>query len=277
MRSLLIRSSPRAVRLSATIVALALLLTASALRAQGAESNVPGYAEQIKSALSEASLGNFAEAREHFRRAHALDPSARTLRGLGMVEFELSHYVESARLLNQALDSAVKPLSGKLRGETEALLARAREYIGVVRVSSEPKSAALIVDGSLVELGPSRTITLPVGDHVFELRSDGFLPAKKVLTVEGGESTTLTVKLVAVTGDDERSPRPLGDPRHDQPVASKPLAHRWWFWLTLGVVVAAGGATAALLLTRKQEPLDAYTTRNSPPGSTIKTLTVGSY
>ncbi len=263
--------------LAATLLAVALLFTAPALHAQGAESNVPGYAEQIKNALNEAALGNFAEAREHFRRAHALDPSARTLRGLGMVEFELSHYVESVRLLNQALDSEVKPLSGKLRSETESLLVRAREYIGVVRVSSEPKSAAVIVDGSLAELGPSRTITLPVGDHVFELRSDGFLPAKKVLTVEGGESTTLALKLVAVASDDEPSSQPLGGPRHDEPVASKPLAHKWWFWLTLGVVVAAGGATAAILLTREGEQIDAYTTRNSPAGSTIKTLTLGSY
>jgi tetratricopeptide (TPR) repeat protein len=267
-------------------LALLLILAAAPLsrtRAQSADadtragndSSVPGYAEQIKNALNEAALGNFAEAREHFRRAHALDPSARTLRGLGMVEFELSHYLESARLLAQALDSNAKPLAGKLRVETEALLQRAREYIGTVRVISEPKSAAVMVDGAVIELGLSRSTSLPVGDHVFELRAEGYLPAKRIVKVDGGETVQLDLKLVAAA-ESAQHPEPFVSRTRDAP-AAKPLAKRWWFWLSLGVVVAAGGATAAILLTRKDREIDAYTTRNSPPMSTIKTLSVGVY
>jgi hypothetical protein len=67
-----------------------------------------------------------ARAREELRRAHAIFPNARTLRGLGMVEFELRSYVQSVQLLEQALAASVKPLDGKLRTDTEALLARAQ-------------------------------------------------------------------------------------------------------------------------------------------------------
>jgi tetratricopeptide (TPR) repeat protein len=242
----------------------------------GAESAQPGYAEQIKSALNEAALGNFAEAREHFRRAHALDPSARTLRGLGMVEFELSHYVESARLLAQALDANVKPLSGKLRSETEALLERAREYVGAVRVVSEPKSAAVMVDGALVDLGSSRSVSLTVGDHVFELRADAYLPAKQIVKVNGGETVRLDVKLVPAPSSVQAT-GPLDMPKRDAPAAAQPTARKWWLWVTVGVVLAGGAATAAILLTRKDKEIDAYTTKNSPPMSTIKTLTLGAY
>ena len=86
------------------------------------EAPPPGYSETISDAVHELELGNFAEAREQFRRAHAVSPNARTLRGLGVTEFELRNYGESAELLQQALDSDVKPLEGKLRSDAEKLL-----------------------------------------------------------------------------------------------------------------------------------------------------------
>jgi hypothetical protein len=264
--------------LVALLVAFAWLSSlgpAQSARAQGpaeAESPSPAYAEHIKSALSETALGNFAEAREHFRRAHAIDPSARTLRGLGMVEFELSHYVDSARFLSEALRSNVKPLSGKLRSETEALCERARQYVGSVQVVTDPRSAAVIVDGAVIDLDASRTVTLPVGDHSFEVRSDGRLPAKQVVKVDGGETVRLVLTLVPVApSEGELGPV---DPRtRESPAAAKPLVRKWWFWTTLAVVAAAGG-TAAILLTRKHDSVDAYTTRNTPDGSTFHTLWV---
>jgi hypothetical protein len=45
-----------------------------------------GYREAVDEGLAEMELKNFEEAGEQFRRAHALYPNARTLRGLGFVE-----------------------------------------------------------------------------------------------------------------------------------------------------------------------------------------------
>jgi hypothetical protein len=205
-RSAFVALHTRDALLVVLLVAFALLSSlgpAQSARAEGpaeAESPSPAYAEHIKSALSETALGNFAEAREHFRRAHAIDPSARTLRGLGMVEFELSHYVDSARFLSEALRSNVKPLSGKLRSETEALCERARQYVGSVQVVTDPSSATVIVDGAVIDLDASRTVTLPVGDHSFEVRSDGRMPAKQVVKVDGGETAGMLGGFGGVSG-----------------------------------------------------------------------------
>src|SRR5688572_888187 len=58
----------------------------------------PDYKRAVEEALKEYGLGHFEEARSLFRRAHGIYPNARTLRGLGMVEFELRHYVRAAQL-----------------------------------------------------------------------------------------------------------------------------------------------------------------------------------
>src|SRR5688572_7254192 len=59
----------------------------------------PDYKRAVEEALKEYGLGHFEEARSLFRRAHGIYPNARTLRGLGMVEFELRHYVRASQLL----------------------------------------------------------------------------------------------------------------------------------------------------------------------------------
>jgi hypothetical protein len=52
------------------------------------------YRETIAEALEEYQAQNYLEAYALFARAHALWPSARTFRGLGVVSFELHRYSE---------------------------------------------------------------------------------------------------------------------------------------------------------------------------------------
>src|SRR3954466_6623521 len=64
----------------------------------------PEYRRLIGDALKEYGLEHFEESRSLFERAHMLSPSARTERGLGMVEFELRHYVTAQHLLELSLE-----------------------------------------------------------------------------------------------------------------------------------------------------------------------------
>ncbi|HEX6239538.1 MAG TPA: hypothetical protein VFZ61_01540, partial [Polyangiales bacterium] len=90
LREKQVRLSMHVTRLSATVVLLAIVsIAASATAQSAAKSGPPGYADAIEQALSELEAANYPEAREEFQRAHAIYPNARTLRGLGMVEFEL--------------------------------------------------------------------------------------------------------------------------------------------------------------------------------------------
>src|SRR5262245_48073860 len=92
--------------------------------ASAQDAEPPGYRAAVDEAVTEHQAWHFTEARGLFVRAHALFPNARTLKGLGMVEFELRNYHESAEYLRASLASAVKPLTSELRAEALALLHR---------------------------------------------------------------------------------------------------------------------------------------------------------
>jgi hypothetical protein len=253
---------------------------AQAEASRDAKAQQAAYADEIRAALDEASHDNFVEAREHFRRAHAIEPNARTLRGLGMVEFELRNYAESVQLLEDALASKIKPLEGKLLIETETLLKRAREYIGKIQIFTEPKTTTLVVDGNAVQLDEGRMLTLPVGDHVFEFHAEGRLPARQTIRVNGGEMERHKVVLVPIpstieAGEQEASASGPDLGTRPKQTEATPLVRKWWLWTAVAVVVG-GAATAAILLTRKQdEKVEASSTSNTPSGAIIKTLTLG--
>jgi tetratricopeptide (TPR) repeat protein len=154
----------------------------------------PAYEAEIEAALVEYERGNFLESREHFRLAHAARPSARTLRGLGKVEFELRHYVEARGFLGAALDSADNPLDAELRAEVERLLTRAATYIAELEVQVEPADALLELDGAPLLEG--RVHSLVVGDHVIEARSPGYVTLRRPVLLRGGEQRTLDLTLV---------------------------------------------------------------------------------
>jgi tetratricopeptide (TPR) repeat protein len=266
-------------KLAACCAGVALLWFASVADAQKSAERVPaGYTEAIREALSEFELGNFTESREQFRKAHAIDPNGRTFRGLGVVEFELRHYVESVKLLEQALAATHKPLAGKLRAETEAALERARAYVGEVQVETDPDTATVLVDGELIDRSAPDALRLDVGDHVFEFHAEGRLATKQTVSVKGGATETLRVTL-PLLHDEVAAPATTQqvDLTTPPPVQaeSAPLYTKWWLWTAVGVVVAAGVTTGVILLTQDDDKRTVpFTTKNTPPGSTFQTLTV---
>jgi hypothetical protein len=70
------------------------------------------------------------EARALFLRAHQLQLSARTLRGLGLVEFDLRQYAEATHFLSLALEDKWVPLTEQLKRETSAMIQQSNMFIG---------------------------------------------------------------------------------------------------------------------------------------------------
>jgi tetratricopeptide (TPR) repeat protein len=164
-----------------------------------AESNTesPEYKQAVDAALEEYRLQHFEEARSLFERAHAIDPNARTLRGLGMVEFERRHYVSAAELLGQALKSDRKPLTSEQRKSVEELLTRTQQFIARYNVQVEPDSSGLSVqlDGKPVELGTDRELSLDAGEHTLRISTPNAEPQELRIDVKGGEEQTLRIEL----------------------------------------------------------------------------------
>jgi hypothetical protein len=96
----------------------------------------PGYSALLREGVQRHVDGEWRAARALFLRAHRLFPSARTLRSLGMVEFDLGHYAGSVEYLTRALTASVRPLALDQRAEVRRLLSQ-------VRASASPRAVAL--------------------------------------------------------------------------------------------------------------------------------------
>lgn len=275
-------------RLATALLAAAIALnvaTPIALAQSGAAKSAAsrrepaGYKESVTNALAEFEQANFVEAREHFLRAHRLFPNARTLRGLGMSEYELRNYIDAASYLRQALASEEKRLDGRLRDETAALLARANAYLGTLRLHLQPTTATVRVDGFATELPSSGELTLQVGDHVLDIQAEGRLPERRAIKIEGEQVLEVRVALAEPALAEPVAAAPARPTREDLPPSAPPtpVYKRWWLWTTIAVV-AAGGATAAVLLTRKTErrerPIE---TANTPEGGAVQPARMWSF
>jgi tetratricopeptide (TPR) repeat protein len=222
------------------------------------------YAALIRTALAEMDARNYAEARVLFAKAHALQPSARTERGLGTVEFELRRYTVAAVHFRAALASAVRPLDDAMRREVEQALARAISYTGTLQLALEPAQGALKLDGVRIAI-PTGALQLDLGVHELSYELAGHHPAHERFEVRGGEQSTLRIALVP-QGQSAPSEALAGD--EEARDGSGGLLSRWWFWTAAGVVVAGtaiGVAVAASGDAETQAPL---------PGNLDKTQSV---
>ncbi|MET0340172.1 MAG: hypothetical protein ABW252_04190 [Polyangiales bacterium] len=240
----------RAARSCALLCALSVACMPPRARADAVDAALASeYDRTIDRALDEHERGHFQEAREHFRRAHELMPSARTLRGLGKVEFELRNYGEAVQRLSAALASDVKPLGPDLREEVEHLLERARAYVGEVHVAVQPHTASVSVDGVTVASGPTAALALLVGDHILEFRASGRLPERRHIHVRGGEQVTVQVVLAA---PELHAAAPASFAGERRPSAT-PAYKKWWVWTLTGVALA-GVATGIAVAATRDDP-----------------------
>lgn len=223
---------------------LAASLPGFVARAEGA--NPPGYDVAIDEALAAFDSGSFVAARASFLRAHKILPSARTLRALGMTEFELRRYDEAAAHLALALDSSVRPLTEQQRGEATVLLRKSEDQLATYTLRLAPEHAELRLDGNPVALDAHAALRLTAGEHLLEASAPAYLPWRRELSVRARVNTVLSVQLSPVEQD---IPRPA---EHEDALA--PRKRRWLLWASVSLLVAAGAATGLALALHHDEP-----------------------
>jgi hypothetical protein len=234
------------VKIAACLIIGAFPLLATRARAQ----DVPepaGYREAIDEAVSEFAARRFDESRSLFAHAHALFPNARTLRGLGLAEFELRQYDECTRHLQAALRSTMRPLEGELRADTESLLERGQRYVARYTLRIRPPDAKLLVDGAPpLELEADHLLILKLGVHTLDVHANGFEPNHLQLQVTGGEQQTLDIHLE----------RPAVATNRDAPTEHSAWYESPWLWLSVGVVVSAGAVVGIALATSNHDKME---------------------
>jgi PEGA domain len=230
------------------------MLGAAAPAPAAAEDAPAGYSEAIRGAVQEYQAGNWTEATMLFRRAHALAPSARTHRGLGLCYFEARKYVLAVEHLQAALDDTRRSLSAAQRAAAQQALSRARTMVGEVVVHASPVAAQVLIDGD-VRATVGRAAALDAGPHTIEVRAAGYATQQRKVDVVGEQRSELLVELERRGGAAAVAAAPSASPGAGQAAPADadgsvpvgPIA-------VLGVGVAAlGGSLVTGLLMKGEE------------------------
>jgi hypothetical protein len=181
------------------------------------------YDGVLRQALDEFERGNWIEARAYFERAHALQPSARTLRAIGLCAFEEKQYVLAATTLQQALEHAEKPLDARQRKEVSDTRARAESFIVRYTLELTPADARVEVDGAAPSLDGA-ALRLDPGRHDIVVSADGYQSAQRAIVAQPNMPGSLRVALEPKAAAQRASAQPEAPPV-EPPSAAPTQAH----------------------------------------------------
>lgn len=268
---MILGTPPQLFRRGLLVLVVLALVTASPV-AVAEEASTPDadarYRSALKDALAEYDASHFEEARILFRRAHDINPNARTLRSIGMASFELRDYVAAVRALSAALVDTRKTLNSEQRTHVQGLLERSRMYVDIYSLKITPADARVLIDGRAPDAEPDGTVLLGFGTHNLEVSKPGFVLRTMVVNVRGGERKELAMTLerkpvaAAVTA----TPGATGVSRSSSPGdAASPSGGEGhsgagWFIAAGGAALLSGGAGTWWLLRNKE-----LTSCHNPP------------
>ena len=220
--------------------------------AQAAGAQPPGdYTDAVEEAVWQSSKGNWSAARKAFREAHELFPNARTLRGLGMVAYQLQDYPDAYRNLLASLLEKRRALTAEQDEQVRLLLAETRRVIGRFTTRSLPSGSKYFVDDLQVKLEENGALLLPIGQHNVRVEAPE-ASGRAVLTVRGGEVGPLQVELVPHEVEPAPEPEPLAEEEPEEqptPAAQEQSTLSPWPAISMiagGVLVVSGAALFAV-------------------------------
>jgi tetratricopeptide (TPR) repeat protein len=245
---------PKAMRGTVWISACLLALTLSIAHppSVAAEDNVEGseeYREYVRAALSEFQAGNLNEAKAFFAQAHALSPSARTFRGLGMCSFEMRNYVDAIDQFEESLSSTNRPLTPAMRTEIAGLLRQARTFVTRIQVTTQPTWAKLRVDGRPAERDANGAISVDPGTHELVVEAADYDTVTRTLRTSGSEQLPISITLTPQrTLEAQAETRAPVAPAVTQPAETETQSSGSVVpWIVIGASVAVAATGAALL------------------------------
>lgn len=218
------------------------------------------YDTLIQQASDAYGARQFEQARDLFEQAHLRQPSARTLRGLGIAAFALNRYTQARPELEASLVDTRKPLTRDQRREVSDILSWMKQSLGTLRLELTPPHALALIDDRATTPG---TNLLELGDHLLLVRATGYTTREQTFLLERDHPLTLRVELQRDAEPVVTAPAPnLAPPavptttepqRDDSASESRSVFGRWWFWTIAGVVIASSVVTV-WAVTHQPEP-----------------------
>ncbi|MCB9708467.1 MAG: PEGA domain-containing protein [Myxococcales bacterium] len=158
--------------------------------------------------------GNHEAAIVEFEASYELVPRPNTLYNLGLVHEKLFRYDQAISYYALYLKRA--PKDDPDRDAVMLAKERLQNLLGQVHIKVSPQ-ADVWLDGRRLGQAPG-TFFIPAGRHVLELRKDGYLPARRQLTVASRREHDLSVTLKSAKDE--------------------PPLHPAFFWTGVGLTVA---------------------------------------
>ena len=185
----------------------ALLFTISGVHSVSAVSaqEDDAYRELVHEAVQEHAAGRFAEARALFRRAHQRSPNARTLRGIGMTNFELRQYAATIVAMEAALAETRRPLTDEQAAGARDLIERSHSFVARYTLVPTAATEGVRVDGVAAVVDAEGELLVDLGVHEVEVSCQGCASDPRRVRVVGGERAELDFTSEAAT-------EPIDDP-----------------------------------------------------------------
>jgi tetratricopeptide (TPR) repeat protein len=259
----------------AAVLCLGLLYFGSPQQVQG---QTPSYDALIEEASVAYTEKRYDQSRDLFEQAHFLQPSARTLRGMGLTAFALDRFAQARQELEAALADPRKPLPREQRREVSDVLAWMKQRLGALRLEISPAHALALVDDRAARTGLN---LFELGEHVLSVRASGYSNHEQRFVLERDVPLELRIELqprpvepsvavpIAAPLQPTAAPaslQPAATTRDEAPAksGSGSVLSRWWFWTITGIVVTTA-VVAVVVASHEPEP------QPLPPGLELPT------
>jgi hypothetical protein len=215
------------------------------------------YDTAIATALERYRAHDWQTARAAFERAHALDPNARTLRGIALCAYYAGDYVAAAESFERALAATTKVLSAEQREQSALLLEHALHSVVQLRISADPPETIIHVNQRHVQNG-ERALLVPGAYYVVAALA-GHRTHTEDLVLAAGQQLNLRIELSA---EISAAPRELPSDAHvlrqsaPRTPSDSPQSARMGTlapWIAAGVTVAFGATAAGFAIAGSSE------------------------
>lgn len=179
-----------------------------------------------------------------FKQASDLYPSGQVLRYRGYSLLALKRWDEAVGVLEQALETTIKPLSPVEAEDTEDKIKEAKTHIAIVHIRSNVRGATARLDDGEAKKLPHRFLVKP-GDIELVIEAKGYETRSESREVKAGSEQKIgfDLKKASDKATKQSKPKPKAKPK-PKPKPSKPInLFAGWFphQGTIGLVTAGLG------------------------------------
>lgn len=187
--------------LSTTILTWFCLFSAESALAQE-ESALDEARSRFTRGLELYESGDFEAALADFTRAYEIAPHFAVLYNIAQVRAQLRLYPDAVQTFERYLAEGGGDIPAPRRAEVQEELGRLGALIGRIELTVDtPAQATVYVDGTEVGRAPlDAPLPVAAGRHVIEVRGQGHLPTRRLVTIAGGEVEVLRISLDPESG-----------------------------------------------------------------------------